>query len=675
MLVPAGHRRLRPGDVRAARGHGADVTGPIDDRGLPSCRVARGDLSRTLLSDGRTQSPRPADQGQDRLLRPSRGREDDEPPGPAPACRGRPARRDDLHQLRPGPHDPLRPPAPAQRRVPRLRPAAADPGRARPGHVRHHAAAGAQERGQPGLRGQLRGGPLGGEPAELPGDDPEPAGPPPRPRHHAPGVPVQQARPAPGHGHRVHGPRLERAQGGQHPRGGRARRGRARDLLRDPHAHGPGPGQALFHPGDHERPAGVAMDAAGRGQHVRHLDPRPGVGGRGRRGSRARPARLLDSREPPPRGTHGRGNARRAHGRGAGSRRSRRPRRLQPQPLRPGPRVPPRRPRPLGRHQRQHPLPRVLRPRRPLRAPPPPPGCSRSTTGGPTARQRHLPHRRLLPDRARRCAAAPRPQPRGRADDAGPQGGHAAPAHRRARGPPGGRRAGGRRPGRGSPDPMRAPRRRSSRATPRRRPSSAPPSTTCARNETARAARSRTSRPWWRPRRRSSRASPSPRPSPRALAPGRGGGSGPRHLPRARGPPPPADGGRARPRRGSAGFLARGHAPRPGGRGQRPQAPLPRGRRQPRRGSGPRPQGPAVRMRAGRARAHAPWGAGALRPLLQPGRRAARRATLAHIGSMARVLTGALELEADPRDGARRRTRPRDGPRGHGLGPQGSRTW
>ena len=62
----------------------------------------------------------------------------------------------------------------------------------------------------------------------------------------------------------------------------------------------------------------LAVDAADGGQDVRHLDPRAGGGGRGRRGSPALLTHLLDPRGARIRGAHRR-DARRAHGRGADS--------------------------------------------------------------------------------------------------------------------------------------------------------------------------------------------------------------------------------------------------------------------------------------------------------------------------------------------------------------------
>ena len=107
-----------------------------------------------------------------------------------------PPRRDDLDQLGPGPHDPVRPAAAQDAGLPRLRPAPAAARGPRAGRLRRDAPAGPEGGGLARLRGELRDRPVRGEPAELPRDDAQPALAPPRPVDDAARLPVQQARPA-----------------------------------------------------------------------------------------------------------------------------------------------------------------------------------------------------------------------------------------------------------------------------------------------------------------------------------------------------------------------------------------------------------------------------------------------------------------------------------------------
>ena len=174
--------------------------------------------------------------------------------------------------------------------LPRLRPAAPDPGRARPGDVRGHPAPRAQGRGLARLRGQLRGRPLGREHPELPGDDAEPARATASTPSTMPLVLQYNKRDLPQVMEtEVMDRALNARQGRRDPRGGGARRGRARDLRGDPDAHGGGPGPALLdprHQGSHARPA---MDGAGARRDVRQLLARPEPAGRAGAASRCGP--------------------------------------------------------------------------------------------------------------------------------------------------------------------------------------------------------------------------------------------------------------------------------------------------------------------------------------------------------------------------------------------------
>jgi hypothetical protein len=275
-------RRCRPSRLREGRGgtaHATERARRAASHHRDTARWERYTLSASPSRQGagrphgRAQPPRPHHQGQDGLLRTRPGGKDHQPPDPPPAGRTFATGRDDLGELGPGSDHPLRPSALEDPGFPWVRSAPADSRRPGTGHVRGDPAAGPQGCGLAGLRGELGPRPLGGEPPELPGDDPEPDLSPSGALADAPGLPVQQEGPAPGRGHRGPGSWPERPQDHRSPRRGHSGGGRPRDLHHVSRPDRPGSGQALRHPRRQGRTAGSSVGGADGPRPLRNGEP------------------------------------------------------------------------------------------------------------------------------------------------------------------------------------------------------------------------------------------------------------------------------------------------------------------------------------------------------------------------------------------------------------------